>query len=323
MKRKILIVDDEQAIADLVEVYLSNEGMEVLKCYNGKDALDCIRKEELSLAILDVMLPDIDGYKLCQEIRKEHFYPVIMLTARTEDTDKILGLTIGADDYITKPFNPLELVARVKTQLRRFERYNPKAAPADSSLDAAVDSCIDIRGLSIDKDFHKCSLNGSPLSLTPIEFSILWYLCENKGRVVSSEELFEQVWGEKFLDNKEIGKVAFQFGTRPIVTQENPAPIELKKTFLNLEEGDVKTNQFSPTGFWSSAINNDFLQDQSITEDQKELNEGLTEAEIIELSVDKTVDLMISGLAERITSENLIKCEGKIRLHTTGRPVVS
>ena len=201
MKRKILIVDDEQAIADLVEVYLSNEGMEVLKCYNGKDALDCIRKEELSLAILDVMLPDIDGYKLCQEIRKEHFYPVIMLTARTEDTDKILGLTIGADDYITKPFNPLELVARVKTQLRRFERYNPKAAPADSSLDAAVDSCIDIRGLSIDKDSHKCSLNGSPLSLTPIEFSILWYLCENKGRVVSSEELFEQVWREKFLDN--------------------------------------------------------------------------------------------------------------------------
>src|SRR5699024_5244692 len=201
MKRKILIVDDEQAIADLVEVYLSNEGMEVLKCYNGKDALDCIRKEELSLAILDVMLPDIDGYKLCQEIRKEHFYPVIMLTARTEDTDKILGLTIGADDYITKPFNPLELVARVKTQLRRFERYNPKAAPADSSLDADADSCIDIRGLSIDQDSHKRSLNVSPLSLTPIEFSILWYLCENKGRVVSSEELFEQVWGEKFLDN--------------------------------------------------------------------------------------------------------------------------
>ena len=124
MKRKILIVDDEQSIADLVEVYLSNEGMEVLKCYNGQDALDCIKKEALSLAVLDVMLPDIDGYKLCQEIRKEHFYPVIMLTARTEDTDKILGLTIGADDYITKPFNPLELVARVKTQLRRYERYN-------------------------------------------------------------------------------------------------------------------------------------------------------------------------------------------------------
>ena len=117
MKRKILIVDDEQSIADLVEVYLSNEGMEVLKCYNGQDALDCIKKEDLSLAVLDVMLPDIDGYKLCQEIRKEHFYPVIMLTARTEDTDKILGLTIGADDYITKPFNPLELVARVKTQI--------------------------------------------------------------------------------------------------------------------------------------------------------------------------------------------------------------
>ena len=110
------------------------------------------------------MLPDIDGYKLCQEIRKEHFYPVIMLTARTEDTDKILGLTIGADDYITKPFNPLELVARVKTQLRRFERYNPKAAPAGFLpwMQPPI-PVIDIRGLSIDKDSHKCSLNGSPL----------------------------------------------------------------------------------------------------------------------------------------------------------------
>ena len=187
MKRKILIVDDEQSIADLVEVYLSNEGMEVLKCYNGQDALDCIKKEALSLAVLDVMLPDIDGYKLCQEIRKEHFYPVIMLTARTEDTDKILGLTIGADDYITKPFNPLELVARVKTQLRRYERYNhllPAGVQSSSAAEPERDSRIDIRGLTIDR-----------------EFSILWYLCENKGRVISSEELFEQVWGEKFLDN--------------------------------------------------------------------------------------------------------------------------
>lgn len=206
MKRKILIVDDEQAIADLVEVYLINEGFEVLKFYNGKDALDCIQKEELSMAILDVMLPDIDGYKICQEIRKEHFYPVIMLTARTEDMDKILGLTIGADDYITKPFNPLELVARVKTQLRRYERYNhpiPSGQEAVSSSGQHIepDSVIDIRGLSIDKSAHKCFLNGSALALTPREFSILWYLCENKGRVISSEELFEQIWGEKFLDN--------------------------------------------------------------------------------------------------------------------------
>ena len=132
------------------------------------------------------------------------FYPVIMLTARTEDTDKILGLTIGADDYITKPFNPLELVARVKTQLRRYERYNhllPAGVQSSSAAEPERDSCIDIRGLTIDRDSHKCSLNGSTLSLTPREFSILWYLCENKGRVISSEELFEQVWGEKFLDN--------------------------------------------------------------------------------------------------------------------------
>lgn len=206
MKKKILIVDDEQAIADLVEVYLINEGFEVLKFSNGKDALNCIQKEDLSMAILDVMLPDIDGYQICQEIRKEHFYPVIMLTARTEDMDKILGLTIGADDYITKPFNPLELVARVKTQFRRYERYNHplssgQETDSSSTQHAEPDSVIDIRGLSIDKSAHKCFLNGNPLALTPLEFSILWYLCENKGRVISSEELFEQVWGEKFLDN--------------------------------------------------------------------------------------------------------------------------
>ena len=127
-----------------------------------------------------------------------------MLTARTENTDKILGLTIGADDYITKPFNPLELVARVKTQLRRYERYNhplPAGVQSSSAAEPERDSRIDIRGLTIDRDSHKCSLNGSTLSLTPREFSILWYLCENKGRVISSEELFEQVWGEKFLDN--------------------------------------------------------------------------------------------------------------------------
>ena len=191
MKRKILIVDDEQSIADLVEVYLSNEGMEVLKCYNGQDALDCIKKEDLSLAVLDVMLPDIDGYKLCQEIRKEHFYPVIMLTARTEDTDKILGLTIGADDYITKPFNPLELMARVKAQLRRYTRYNE----ADKAGDCR--DIIDFNGLVINRATHECTLYDRELGLTPIEFDILWMLCENRGQVISAERLFESVWGEK------------------------------------------------------------------------------------------------------------------------------
>lgn len=195
MSENILIVDDEQEIADLVEVYLKNEGYQVYKFYNGADALSCVETTPLSLAILDVMLPDVDGFALCQRIRQKHFFPIIMLTAKVEDMDKITGLTLGADDYITKPFNPLELMARVKTQLRRYRRYNM----ADSSQPEEEE--IDIRSLHIAKDSHKCTLNGKELQLTPIEFSILWYLCEHKGRVVSSEELFETVWGEKYLDN--------------------------------------------------------------------------------------------------------------------------
>ena len=140
------------------------------------------------------MLPGIDGFRLCQKIRERYFFPIIMLTAKVEDMDKIMGLTLGADDYITKPFNPLEVVARVKTQLRRYTRYNRGDAP-----EAAQEH--DIRGLEINHDTHKCTLYGKPVSLTPIEFSILWYLCEHKGRVVPSEELFEAVWGEKYLDN--------------------------------------------------------------------------------------------------------------------------
>lgn len=204
MDARILVVDDEPEIADLVEVYLKSEGCTVFKCGTGTEALAVVRTQALDLAILDVMLPDISGFTLCGEIRKEHHFPVLMLTAKAEDMDKITGLTIGADDYITKPFNPLELVARVKTQLRRYERYNhllPAGVQSSSAAEPERDSRIDIRGLTIDRDSHKCSLNGSTLSLTPREFSILWYLCENKGRVISSEELFEQVWGEKFLDN--------------------------------------------------------------------------------------------------------------------------
>lgn len=204
MDARILVVDDEPEIADLVEVYLKSEGCTVFKCGTGTEALAVVRTQALDLAILDVMLPDISGFTLCGEIRKEHHFPVLMLTAKAEDMDKITGLTIGADDYITKPFNPLELVARVKTQLRRYERYNhplPTDVQSSSAAEPERDSRIDIRGLTIDRDSHKCSLNGSTLSLTPREFSILWYLCENKGRVISSEELFEQVWGEKFLDN--------------------------------------------------------------------------------------------------------------------------
>lgn len=196
MNEKILIVDDEKEIADLIEVYLKNDGYTVYKFYNGMDALKCIEETDLDLAIIDVMLPDIDGFQICQKIREKFYYPVIMLTAKVEDGDKIMGLTIGADDYITKPFNPLEVIARVKTQLRRYTRYNN---PIQKQEERPHE--YDIRGLVINKDNHKCFLFEKELQLTPIEFSILWYLCEHQGTVVPSEELFEAVWGEKYLNN--------------------------------------------------------------------------------------------------------------------------
>ena len=196
MNVEILVVDDETAIADLVEVYLKNEGCTVHKFYNGTDALDCVRRQHLDLAILDVMLPDVDGFTLCQRIREAgHLFPILMLTAKVEDMDKIMGLTLGADDYITKPFNPLELAARVKTQLRRYTRYNTGETPPQKVTE------YDFRGLQISRATHKCVLFGEELALTPLEFSILWYLCERRGNVVSSEELFEAVWGEKYMDS--------------------------------------------------------------------------------------------------------------------------
>ncbi len=195
MSEHILIVDDEKEIANLLEVYLQNDGFDVYKFYNGQDALQCIENEKIDLAILDVMLPDIDGFKICQRIREKYFFPVIMLTAKGEDLDKIMGLTLGADDYITKPFNPLEVVARVKTQIRRYKRYN------NEHVEEIKMNEYDIRGLVINKENHKCYLYQELLDLTPIEFDILWYLCKNQGKVVSSEELFEAVWKEKYIDN--------------------------------------------------------------------------------------------------------------------------
>ena len=187
MTDKIIVVDDEREIADLIGLYLENDGYEVKKFQTGEQALRDIDGEEPTLAVLDVMLPDTDGFTLLRRIREKHSFPVIMLTARVTDSDKILGLTMGADDYITKPFNPLELTARVKTVLRRCRR--------------AVDTDFerDIRGLTINKQSRRCLLFGEALSLTPTEFDILWYLCENAGRVVTSEELFEAVWKEKYL----------------------------------------------------------------------------------------------------------------------------
>ena len=196
MAESILVVDDEKEIADLIELYLKNDGYIVYKYYNGTDALKCIEEVHLDLAILDIMLPDIDGFHICQKIREKFYFPIIMLTAKVEDMDKIMGLTIGADDYITKPFNPLEVAARVRTQLRRYMRYNNSAPRQVEEIHE-----YDIRGLMINKEEHKCFLFGKELSLTPTEFSVLWYLCEHQGMVVPSEELFEAVWGEKYMNN--------------------------------------------------------------------------------------------------------------------------
>lgn len=197
MHDTILVVDDEIEIANLLEVYLKNEDYKVYKFYNASDALKCVKNNNIDLAILDVMLPDMDGFTLCKTIRQNYLFPIIMLTARVEDMDKITGLTLGADDYITKPFNPLELLARVKTQLRRYTKYN---APDGSEINDNGNE-IDIRGLHISLNSHECSLNGEYLSLTPLEFNILWYLCSHADMVVSSEELFEAVWEEKYLNN--------------------------------------------------------------------------------------------------------------------------
>lgn len=192
MNERILITDDEKEIAELIELYLKNEGFEVIKAYDGTTAMKYISEEAVSLAILDIMLPDTDGFTLCRKIRQSFTFPIIILTAKSEDIDKITGLTIGADDYVTKPFNPLELTARVKTLLRRCTLYDKNG---NSSCE------INIGGLTVCKDSRKCTLNGKSLSLTPTEFDILLYLCEKQGKVVSSEELFESVWKEKYYDS--------------------------------------------------------------------------------------------------------------------------
>ncbi len=188
----ILILDDEKEIADLVELYLKNENYNVFKFYDSKEAIKCINNEKLDFAILDVMIKDLNGFEICKIIRDKGLnFPIIMLTAKIEDVDKINGLTLGADDYITKPFNPLELVARVKAALRRYTKYNEKEK----------DNNIYIEGLEIYQETHKCLLYGKEIELTPIEFDILLYLANNRGCVVSSEELFEKVWKERYLDN--------------------------------------------------------------------------------------------------------------------------
>lgn len=189
----ILVLDDEKEIADLVELYLKNENYNVFKYYIAKDALKCIESENIDLAILDIMMPEIDGFTILRKIRENYNFPVVMLTAKEEEIDKINGFTLGADDYITKPFRPLELVARVKAQIRRFTLYNQ-----DSKQNEGI---IDFSGLVLNKDTRQVFLNEKQLSLTPTEFSILWYLCSNRGKVISSEQLFQEIWGERYFNS--------------------------------------------------------------------------------------------------------------------------
>lgn len=191
----ILVVDDEKEIADLVELFLKNEGFTVYKFYDSRSVVDCIFSKQIDLALLDVMIDETDGFSILRKIREQNLnFPVIMLTAKVEDSDKILGLSLGADDYITKPFNPLEMVSRVKAQLRRFTLYNGNGRQENSKI-------YDGGGLIVNHETHECTLYERAVNLSPTEFNILWLLCQNAGKVVSTEDIFEKVWGEKYLDS--------------------------------------------------------------------------------------------------------------------------
>lgn len=188
----ILVVDDEQEIADLVEIYLVSDGYKVFKASNAQDGLDILNKEDIHLCLLDIMMPGMNGLEMCKKIRETNNIPIIMLSAKSTDLDKILGLGTGADDYVVKPFNPLELTARVKSQLRRYTQLNP-----NSNVHETVKNEISIRGLTINKDNHKVMVYDEEVKLTPIEFDILYLLASNPGKVFSTDEIFEKVWNEK------------------------------------------------------------------------------------------------------------------------------
>ena len=190
----ILVCDDDKQIVEAIDIYLTGEGFKVIKTYDGYEALEYLETQSADLLILDVMMPGLDGIRTTLKVRETSSIPIIILSAKSEDADKILGLNIGADDYITKPFNPLELVARVKAQMRRYTQYND-GKKSDS------ENIIDFAGILLNKESHECIYNEQSLPLTPTEFEILWILCENRGKVISSQRLFEEVWHEEYLKN--------------------------------------------------------------------------------------------------------------------------
>ena len=193
MPQRVLIVEDDNNIAELLHLYLEKEGYETRVARDGGTAVEQFHAFQPDLVLLDLMLPVMDGWAVLKKIRESAKTPVIMLTAKNEEIDKITGLTLGADDYITKPFLPLELLARVKAQLRRYKRYNSVDSEA-----AEADEVIVVSGLVLNSRTHECTLNERPLALTPTEFSLLRILCRQRGNVVSSEELLHQLWGEEY-----------------------------------------------------------------------------------------------------------------------------
>ena len=190
MQTKILVLDDEKEIADLVALYLNNEGYEVHKFYDSKDALEYMKNNRVDLALLDVMMPEISGFEICRIIREKYMFPVIMLTAKVEDVDKIQGLSLGADDYITKPFNPLELVARVKSQLRRYTQLGNMNTQAGGHI-------FKCGGLLINDENKEVTVDGELIKLTPIEYNILLLLVRNAGKVFSIDQIYEEIWNEE------------------------------------------------------------------------------------------------------------------------------
>ncbi len=185
---RILICDDEKDIVSALTIYLQAEGYETVAAYNGREALQILRGQEVQLVLLDVMMPELDGISALSKIRQESNVPVILLTAKSEDTDKVLGLNVGADDYVTKPFNPVELIARVRSQLRRYLQLGGGAAQGDT---------MKLGGIEIDDKKKTVTRDGEPVSLTPREYDILKFLMQHPGEVFSPSELYRRVWNEE------------------------------------------------------------------------------------------------------------------------------
>ena len=192
----ILVVEDEKEIAEAVEIYLLNQGYNVFKAFNGMEGLKVLENKEIHLAIVDIMMPVMDGITFTMKARENHNFPIIMLSAKSEEVDKIMGLNIGADDYVTKPFKPLELLARVNSQLRRYTKYMNIQKASKAEIEAVNENIYTIGGLELNDDTKEVSVDGNPVRLTPIEFKILGLLIKNPGRVFPAEEIYERVWNE-------------------------------------------------------------------------------------------------------------------------------